>query len=309
MALNVSPMSMNIYSYTSTPESFELLHLDFPFHIFSNFCEPDENYFDVKKLSTHYYTVAMPSRTVLQFSCLTNFHRVSGDMEMTCLPNGTWVGSEPKCAVDFLKDKFSLSLIIITWSFILPVIWLGLDFYFWTKKRRYLRRVHGTLLTDMHRLGVDTGHPKPHRVQAFYHNDGTSVDSYASVIRLRNRELGGHLRKDYYDVEEYFGALHGIPIALKHSSYHRRKTKSDLGLKTLPSRKNLLNIYGTLGRAVFQDLIRPPKMPHIIGSFASSDSSKSTQAKEAMDHGRKSQPGRPITRSKTAFRSKTVLVP
>ncbi|KAK3791707.1 hypothetical protein RRG08_012619 [Elysia crispata] len=87
----------------------------------------------------NFYQVDHADQQVIQFSCLTNFHLVAGDLRWTCQHNGTWTGTEPLCAVDFLKDKWTLSGFIITVSLFLPMLWLGTDFYRFVKKRTRVR--------------------------------------------------------------------------------------------------------------------------------------------------------------------------
>ncbi|KAK3787223.1 hypothetical protein RRG08_048862 [Elysia crispata] len=88
----------------------------------------------------NFYRVDHADQQVIQFSCLTNFHLVAGDLRWTCQHNGTWSGTEPLCAVDFLKDKWTLSGFIITVSFFLPMLWLGTDFYRFVQKRTRVRK-------------------------------------------------------------------------------------------------------------------------------------------------------------------------
>ncbi|RUS74480.1 hypothetical protein EGW08_017755, partial [Elysia chlorotica] len=99
----------------------------------------------------NFYMVDYADKTTIQFSCLTNFHLVSGDLRWTCLENGKWSGSEPLCAVDYLKDKWTLSGIIVLVSFFIPMLWLCTDFYCFVKKRTRVRNTRYTIgpLSDM----------------------------------------------------------------------------------------------------------------------------------------------------------------
>ncbi|KAK3792033.1 hypothetical protein RRG08_055300 [Elysia crispata] len=243
MALTYGPH--NFYRTSS-----KYLDLDLGLHLEAvlgfDYCVPNKAFFKAKKLTTHFYKARLSSRALVEFSCLTNFHHVSGDMEMTCLPNGTWVGQEPKCEVDFLKDKLSLSLIIITVSFLLPMLWLGADFYFWIKKRTKIRKVSMMPWSDVRKLGKFDGREnrRPHRVM--YPCDGTSVD------RLRESMLLNP------DVEEYFQnytSSRNLLTAKRAGTVHKLDSHHQ---------KYLLNLYGTLGRAVFKEFLKtkPPRDNH-----------------------------------------------
>lgn len=104
-----------------------------------------------------FYHVVFANNSTIQFSCLTNYHVVSGNLRWNCLSNGSWSGTEPMCEVDFMKDKLTLSVIICVISFILPMAWLGTDFYKFVKKRQRVRNTKFCPMTEMRKNEIVLG--------------------------------------------------------------------------------------------------------------------------------------------------------
>ncbi|GFS00851.1 hypothetical protein ElyMa_001081600 [Elysia marginata] len=51
----------------------------------------------------NFYHVEYFNNSTILFSCLTNYHLVSGNLRWDCLRNESWSGTEPLCEVDYLK--------------------------------------------------------------------------------------------------------------------------------------------------------------------------------------------------------------
>ncbi|GFR90620.1 hypothetical protein ElyMa_002572300 [Elysia marginata] len=94
-----------------------------------------------KYLYRNFYSISYYDNSTVEFSCMYNYHRVSGDMVVTCLPNGTWYGTPPRCEVDYYKEKIRLSAIIFGVSLVIPCILLFLDFVHFVHKRHSRRSI------------------------------------------------------------------------------------------------------------------------------------------------------------------------
>ncbi|KAH9492421.1 hypothetical protein Btru_051068 [Bulinus truncatus] len=92
-----------------------------------------------KNRLTKFYTIKMFNETHVKFDCLLNFHLKSGSYISSCI-NGTWTGEEPMCEVDYYKDRFILSSMIIFVCCLVCVIFLGSDFCLFMKKRLEIRQ-------------------------------------------------------------------------------------------------------------------------------------------------------------------------
>lgn len=99
-------------------------------------CEVDTAIVSPLTKATMHYTTDYYDNTTIKFSCIYNFHQVSGNMSMTCLGNGSWEGKPPYCDVDYFMEKKRLSMIIVGISLLIPCVLLAWDFH------RYLRKRH-----------------------------------------------------------------------------------------------------------------------------------------------------------------------
>ncbi|GFN79243.1 hypothetical protein PoB_000574900 [Plakobranchus ocellatus] len=126
-ALPTSCGTVSLTSNNNTSQTSNARRLSLPCRV-DIFLQPD-------KLWRHFYTVDVYNSRAVKFSCLHNYHLSSGDLTLTCLPNGSWSGMEPVCEVDYYKEKLRLSSAIILGSLLVPIFLLGLDFARFLRER------------------------------------------------------------------------------------------------------------------------------------------------------------------------------
>ncbi|XP_059139483.1 uncharacterized protein LOC131927723 isoform X2 [Physella acuta] len=151
------------------------------------------------RISNHYDVLHYNSTSVI-LKCMLNHHQISGKTVIHCLNNKTWDGKTLLCAVDKYKDSLTLSLVIVFTCMLISLLFFGIDFYCFIKKRLKIRRERA-LYRDYIRRREHQYHTG--RCQAFP-NLGLSI-----VPEINERNTANDAIRDNY--EDYDGFSLSVP--------------------------------------------------------------------------------------------------